>query len=327
MGFFDKIFSGLSKTRTQMHEGLNDIFSSSEIDEDFYDDLEELLILSDIGVTATENIIDELKEEAKKKHLNSTNELGSVLVDKVQEQMSTCNADYEFLNKKSVILVVGVNGVGKTTTIGKLASKFRSEGKKVMLAAADTFRAAAQDQLSVWAERSGAYLIMGKDGQDPASVVFDAVCAAKSRGTDVLLVDTAGRLNNKKNLMDELAKINRIIEREYPEAYKETLIVLDGTTGQNAVNQAREFKEATNVSGIVLTKLDGSAKGGIAIAIQSELSIPVKYVGVGEGIDDLIEFDANDYVKALFYREGYEERKGIIGNITDEDIKDFHWGD
>lgn len=303
MGLFDKLFSGLSKTRQQMDENLNDIFSADSLDDDFYDDLEELLILSDIGVTATENIIDELKAEAKSKHIKSPNALGTVLVDKVREQMSNSEADYEFLNKKSVILVVGVNGVGKTTTIGKLAAKFRNEGKKVMLAAADTFRAAAQEQLTVWSERSGAYLIMGKDGQDPASVVYDAVNAAKARGTDVLLIDTAGRLNNKKNLMDELAKINRIVEREYPEAYKETLIVLDGTTGQNAVNQAREFKEATNVSGIVLTKLDGTAKGGIAIAVWSELGIPVKYVGVGEGIDDLIEFSAEDYVKALFYRE------------------------
>lgn len=327
MGLFDKIFSGMSKTRQQMDDNLSDVFSATELDDDFYDELEELLILSDIGVSATENIIEELKDEAKKSHIKVPKALGTVLVNKVREQMSTCSADYEFLNKKSVILVVGVNGVGKTTTIGKLASKFRAEGKKVMLAAADTFRAAAQDQLSVWADRSGAYLIMGKDGQDPASVVFDAVNAAKARGTDVLLVDTAGRLNNKKNLMDELAKINRIIEREYPEAFKETLIVLDGTTGQNAVNQAKEFKEATNVSGIVLTKLDGTAKGGIAIAIQSELNIPVKYVGVGEGIDDLIEFNADDYVKALFYREGYTERKGLIGNITDDDISDFHWCD
>lgn len=327
MGLFDKFFSGLSKTRQQMDDNLNDIFSATELDDDFYDDLEELLILSDIGVNSTEIIIDELKSEAKSQHIKSPKALGSVLVDKVREQMSTCNSDYEFLTKKSVILVVGVNGVGKTTTIGKLAAKFRSEGKKVMLAAADTFRAAAQDQLAVWSERSGAYLIMGKDGQDPASVVYDAISAAKARNTDVLLIDTAGRLNNKKNLMEELAKINRIVEREYPEAYKETLIVLDGTTGQNAINQAREFKEATDVSGIVLTKLDGTAKGGIAIAIWSDLKIPVKYVGVGEGIDDLIEFNADDYVKALFYREGYEERKGLIGNITDDDIKDFHWGD
>lgn len=321
MGFFDKILSGLSKTKAQFDDNLDEIFSGSEIDDDFYDELEELLILSDIGVNATENIIDGLKDEVKKRHLKKPNECGTVLMEKVKEQMSTCEADYEFLNKKSVILVVGVNGVGKTTTIGKLASIFRKEGKKVMLAAADTFRAAAQDQLAVWAERSGAYLIMGTDGQDPASVVYDAVNAAKARNTDVLLVDTAGRLNNKKNLMEELKKINRIIEREYPEAYKETLIVLDGATGQNAINQAKEFKAATEVSGIVLTKLDGSAKGGIAIAIYSELGIPVKYVGVGEGIDDLQKFDVDDYVKALFYREDYEEYAKA------HDYSEFNWPD
>ena len=327
MGLFDKLFSGLQKSRVQINENLNDIFSASELDDDFYEELEELLILSDIGVAATENIIEELKNEARERHIKAPKALGSILVEKVREQMSTCSADYEFTNRKSVVLVVGVNGVGKTTTIGKLAAKFRGEGKKVMLAAADTFRAAAQDQLTVWSDRSGAYLITGKDGQDPASVVYDAVNAAKARGTDILLIDTAGRLNNKKNLMEELAKMNRIVEREYPDAYKETLIVLDGTTGQNAVNQAREFKEVTDVSGIVLTKLDGSAKGGIAIAIQSELHIPVKYVGVGEGVDDLIEFNTDDYVKSLFYYRGYVERKGLIGNITEEDIKDFHWGD
>lgn len=326
MGFFDKIFSGLTKTREQMDENLAEIFSAEEIDDDFYDDLEELLILSDIGVNATENIIDGLRREIKSRHLKKPSECGKVLMEQVREQMSTCDADYEFLNKKSIILVVGVNGVGKTTTIGKLASQFRSEGKKVMIAAADTFRAAAQDQLEVWAKRSDAYLIMGKDGQDPASVVYDAVNAAKARNTDVLLIDTAGRLNNKKNLMEELKKISRIIDREYPEAYRETLIVLDGTTGQNAVNQAKEFKEATDVSGIILTKLDGSAKGGIAIAIYSELNIPVKYVGVGEGIDDLQKFDVDDYVKALFYREDFEE----LEKAKEEEEKkysDFRWPD
>ena len=303
MALFSKLFAGLAKTRAQFDEDLAEIFARDEIDDEFYDDLEELLILADIGVAATENIISALRDEAKVKRIKSPNELGTILADKVRQQMSTCEADYEFEEKKSVVLVVGVNGVGKTTTIGKLASKYRAEGKKVIVAAADTFRAAAQDQLAVWAEKSGAYLITGKDGQDPSSVVYDAVNAAKSRNTDITLIDTAGRLNNKKNLMEELKKMNRIIEREYPEAFKETLIVLDGATGQNAVNQAREFKEATDVSGIVITKLDGSAKGGIAIAIQSELSIPVKFVGVGEGIDDLQKFDADAYVRALFYRE------------------------
>ena len=310
MALFSKLFAGLAKTRAQYDDELAEIFARDEIDDDFYDDLEELLILADIGVTATENIISALRDEAKVKRIKSPNELGTILADKVREQMSTCEADYEFEEKQSVVLVVGVNGVGKTTTIGKLASRYRSEGKKVIVAAADTFRAAAQDQLAVWAEKSGAYLLTGKDGQDPSSVVYDAVNAARSRNTDITLIDTAGRLNNKKNLMEELKKMNRIIEREYPEAYKETLIVLDGATGQNAVNQAREFKDATDVSGIVITKLDGSAKGGIAIAIQSELSIPVKFVGVGEGIDDLQKFDADTYVRALFYKEGAGEDAG-----------------
>ena len=307
MAFFDKLFSGLSKTRAQIDDNLSEVFGREKIDDDFYDDLEELLILSDIGVAATDNIISGLKADAKEKHIKTPNALGTVLMDKIREQMSTCSADYEFEERKSVVLVVGVNGVGKTTTVGKLAAKYRSEGKKVIIAAADTFRAAASEQLSVWAERSGAYLITGSEGQDPSSVVFDAVNSAKSKDADILLIDTAGRLNNKKNLMEELAKMKRIIDREYPGAYKETLIVLDGATGQNALNQAREFKDVTDVSGIVITKLDGSSKGGIAIAIQSELSIPVKFVGVGEGTDDLFRFDADDYVKALFYKEDYAE--------------------
>lgn len=307
MAFFDRLFAGLSKSRASIDENLSEVFDRETIDDDFYDDLEELLILSDIGVTATTNIIDSLRADAKTKHIKSPNELGTLLLEKIREQMSTCEADYEFEEKRSVVLVVGVNGVGKTTTIGKLACKYRNAGKKVMIAAADTFRAAALEQLSVWADRSGAYLITGKDGQDPSSVVYDAVNAARSRDTDILLIDTAGRLNNKKNLMEELKKMSRIIEREYPQAFRETLIVLDGATGQNAVNQAREFKDATDVSGIVITKLDGSSKGGIAIAIQSELSIPVKYIGVGEGIEDLERFNADDYVKALFYKEGYSD--------------------
>ena len=307
MALFDRLFAGLSKSRAQIDDNLAEVFSRDEIDEDFYDDLEELLILSDIGVVATENIIDGLRADAKAKHIKSPNALGSLLMEKVKEQMSNCEADYEFEERRSVVLVVGVNGVGKTTTIGKLAAKYRDQGKKVIIAAADTFRAAALEQLTVWAERSGAYLITGKDGQDPSSVVYDAVNAARSRDNDILLIDTAGRLNNKKNLMEELKKMSRIIEREYPDAYRETLIVLDGATGQNALSQAREFKDATDVSGIVITKLDGTAKGGIAIAIQTELGIPVKFIGVGEQIDDLQKFDADEYVKALFYREGYTE--------------------
>ena len=307
MAFFDKLFSGLSKTRKQFDDNLAEVFDRDVIDDDFYDDLEELFILSDIGVVATQNIIDGLKRDEYYEHIRKPKALGTHMIKKVKELLAECPADYEFEEKKSVVLVVGVNGAGKTTTIGKLAMKYISQGKKVMIAAADTFRAAALEQLRVWADRSGADFIPGQDGQDPSSVVYDAVSAAKSRNTDILLVDTAGRLNNKKNLMEELKKMKRIIDREYPDAYKETLLVLDGTTGQNAVNQAREFKEATDVSGVVITKLDGSSKGGMAIAVTSELSIPVKYIGVGEGIEDLQRFDIDDYVKALFYREGYTE--------------------
>ena len=307
MSFFDKLFSGLSKTRKQFDDNLAEVFDRDVIDDDFYDDLEELFILSDIGVVATKNIIDGLKRDEYYEHIRKPKALGIHMLAKVKELLAECPADYDFEEKKSVVLVVGVNGAGKTTTIGKLAMKYIGQGKKVMIAAADTFRAAALDQLRIWADRSGADFITGQDGQDPSSVVYDAVSAAKSRNTDILLIDTAGRLNNKKNLMEELRKMKRIIDREYPDAFKETLLVLDGTTGQNAVNQAREFKEATDVSGVVITKLDGSSKGGMAIAVISELSIPVKYIGVGEGIEDLVRFDIDDYVKALFYREGYTE--------------------
>ena len=307
MAFFEKLFSGLSKSRQEIDDNLSEVFDRDTIDEDLYDDLEELLILSDIGVKATQDIIDGLKRDEYYEHIRKPKKLGMHMVKKVEEAMSVCEADYEFENKRSVVLVVGVNGVGKTTTIGKLAYRYKQQGKKVMIAAADTFRAAAQEQLAIWSERSDVQLITGKDGQDPSSVVYDAVNAARTRNADILFIDTAGRLNNKKNLMEELAKMNRIIESKYPEAFKETLIVLDAATGQNALSQAREFKEVTDVSGVVLTKLDGTSKGGIAIAIQSELSIPVKFIGVGEGIDDLEKFDAKDYVKALFYKEGSDE--------------------
>ena len=310
MALFEKLFGGLGKTKAKLDEQLAEVFDRDRIDDDLYDDLEELLITSDIGVQATQNIIDGLKRDEYYDHIRKPKALGMHMVDKVREAMSTCENDYEFEGRKSVVLVVGVNGVGKTTTIGKLASQYRSRGLSVMIAAADTFRAAAQEQLSVWADRSGVQLIAGRDGQDPASVVYDAVNAARSRGCDILLIDTAGRLNNKKNLMEELGKMSRIIDREYPDAYRETLIVLDATTGQNALEQARQFKEVTPVSGAILTKLDGSAKGGIAIAIQSELSIPVKYIGVGEGIDDLQKFDADTFVKALFYKEGADADAG-----------------
>ena len=303
MALFDNLFSGLSKARAQLDDDLAEVFDRDRIDEDFYDDLEELLILSDIGVSATQNIIDDLKRDEYYEHIRKPKALGMHMVKKIEEIMSTCESDYGFEDKKSVVLVVGVNGVGKTTTIGKLASQYTARGKKVMVAAADTFRAAAQEQLEIWAKRSGAMLVSGTDGQDPSSVVYDAISSARSKDIDILLIDTAGRLNNKKNLMEELAKMKRIIDREYPESTRETLIVLDGATGQNALEQARQFKEVTDVSGVIITKLDGSAKGGIAIAIQSELQIPVKYIGVGEGIDDLQKFNAKDYVRALFYKE------------------------
>ena len=248
-------------------------------------------------------IIEDLKAKVKENHIKEPAECKQLLIDSIKEQMSIGDTAYEFENRTSVVLVIGVNGVGKTTTVGKLAGKLREEGKKVVLAAADTFRAAAGEQLTEWARRADAYMIGGQEGADPAAIVYDAVQAAKARKADVLLCDTAGRLHNKKNLMEELKKINRIIDREFPEAYRETLVVLDGTTGQNALAQAREFKEAADITGIVLTKLDGTAKGGIAVAIQSELGIPVKYIGVGEHIEDLQKFDPDEFVNALFATE------------------------
>jgi len=300
-GFFAKLKQGLTKTRNSISYELDSMFHGfSEIDDDLYEELEEILITSDIGVNTTEAIIDKLKEDVIEKHIFKPEELRQCLIDSIAENMNVCEADYEFEEKKSVVLVIGVNGVGKTTSIGKLAAKYKQAGKKVVLAAADTFRAAAVEQLSEWANRAGVDIVKGVEGQDPASVVHDGVCSAKAKNADILLVDTAGRLHNKKNLMEELKKIDRIIEREYPDAYRETLVVLDATTGQNALQQAKEFNEAAKINGIVLTKLDGSAKGGIAIAIQSEMKIPVKYVGVGESIDDLQRFDSDSFVKALF---------------------------
>lgn len=300
-GFFKRLVSGLSKTRDNIVSGIDSIFHGfTNIDDDFYEELEEILIMGDIGVHATMDIIDDLKEKVRVNHIKEPVDCKEFLIQSIKEQMDVGEAAYEFEQKTSVVLVIGVNGVGKTTTIGKLAGKLRAQGKKVVLAAADTFRAAAGEQLKEWANRSEADLIGGQEGSDPASVVYDAVAAAKARKADVLLVDTAGRLHNKKNLMEELRKINRVLEREYPEAYRETLIVLDGTTGQNALAQAREFKDVTDISGVVLTKMDGTAKGGIAVAIQAELSIPVKYIGVGETIDDLQKFNSGDFVNALF---------------------------
>lgn len=304
VGFFQKLKQGLTKTRNNLSYELDSMFHGfAEIDDDLYEELEEILITSDIGVNTTEEIIDQLKEDVIEKHIFKPEDLKQCLIDTIAEKMMVCDNDYDFEEKKSVVLVIGVNGVGKTTSIGKLASKYKAAGKKVVLAAADTFRAAAVEQLAEWAGRAQVDIIKGVEGQDPASVVYDAVCAAKSRNADILLVDTAGRLHNKKNLMEELKKIDRVIEREYPDANRETLVVLDATTGQNALQQAREFNEAAPIDGIILTKLDGSAKGGIAVAIQADMKIPVKYVGVGESIDDLQRFDAQDFVKALFDTE------------------------
>ena len=300
-GFFKRLFSGLSKTRDNIVSGMDSIFNGfSKIDEEFYEELEEVLIMGDLGVQATYDILDDLREKVKTQHIKEPAACRQILIDSIKEQMDVGETAYEFEDKTSVVMVVGVNGVGKTTTIGKLAGKLRAQNKKVILAAADTFRAAAGEQLKEWANRAQAELIGGQEGSDPASVVYDAVAAAKARHADVLLCDTAGRLHNKKNLMEELKKINRIVDREYPEAFRETLVVLDATTGQNALVQAREFKEVADISGIILTKMDGTAKGGIAVAIQSELGIPVKYIGVGETIDDLQKFNADTFVDALF---------------------------
>ncbi len=299
-GFFGRLADGLKKTRNNIASGLDNIFSFSSIDEDFYEELEETLIMSDMGVNAVGNIIDALRASVKEFHLTEPSECRSFLINAIKEQMSVPEDAYDFENRKSVVLMIGVNGVGKTTTVGKMAARFKAEGKKVVIAAADTFRAAAAEQLTEWANRAGVSIIAQKEGADPAAVVFDAINASKARGADILICDTAGRLHNKKNLMEELSKINRVIEREYPEACKETLVVLDGTTGQNALVQAREFNEAASIDGIVITKLDGTAKGGIAVAIQKELSIPVKYIAVGEQVDDLARFDPDSFVDALF---------------------------
>lgn len=303
-GFFKRLLAGLTKTRDNFVKNMDYIFRGfTNIDDEFYEELEEILIMGDIGVTTTENILEDLKRKVKEQKIKEPGECKELLIESIRQQMDIGEAAYEFENRTSVVLVVGVNGVGKTTTIGKLAAKLRAQNKKVLLAAADTFRAAAGQQLKEWANRSQVDMIGGQEGSDPASVVYDAVSAAKARGCDVLLIDTAGRLHNKKNLMEELRKINNIVDREFPEAYRETLVVLDGTTGQNALNQAKDFSEVTDLSGIVLTKLDGTAKGGIAVAIQAELGIPVKYIGVGESIEDLEKFNAEEFVNALFYTE------------------------
>lgn len=300
-GFLGKLISGLTKTRDNLKSGIDSIFSGfSEIDEDFYEELEEVLIMADIGVATTEKIIDDLREKVKEQKIKEISVCRELLIRSIKEQMRVEETAYEFEHEKSVVLLIGVNGVGKTTSVGKLAGQLKAQGKKVILAAADTFRAAAIEQLTEWSNRANVELIAGQEGGDPAAAVYDAVNAAKARKADVLICDTAGRLHNKKNLMEELRKINRIIDREYPEAHRETLVVLDGTTGQNALAQAKQFGEVADITGIILTKLDGTAKGGIAIAIQSEMHIPVKYIGIGEKIEDLQKFDADAFVDALF---------------------------
>ena len=303
-GFFSRLVEGLTKTRNAVVSGIENVFLGYEvIDEDFYEELEETLIMGDIGIRASTDIIEELRKRVKEERLNSPAQCREVLIDTIKRKMDLGENAYEFENRKSVVFVIGVNGVGKTTSVGKLASQLKNDRKKVLVVAADTFRAAAIEQLEEWTKRAGVDIIAQNEGSDPGAVVFDACKAAKARNTDVMIVDTAGRLHNKKNLMEELKKINKIIEREYPDAYRETLVVLDGTTGQNALEQARVFNEAANITGIILTKLDGSAKGGIAVAIQAELSIPVKYIGVGEKIDDLQKFNSKEFVDALFSNE------------------------
>ena len=300
-GFFKRLVEGLNKTRDNIVSGFDSIFTGySSIDDDFYEEIEETLIMGDIGINATASILEDLKNKVAQERIKDPAECRKLLIQSIKDEMNVGETAYEFENRKSVVLVVGVNGVGKTTSVGKLAGLLKDEGKKVVLAAADTFRAAAAEQLTEWAKRADVEIIAGQEGSDPGAVVYDAIQAAKARNADVLICDTAGRLHNKKNLMNELIKINRIIEKEYADAYKETLVVLDGTTGQNALAQAREFEEATDITGIILTKLDGTAKGGIAVAIHSELGIPVKYIGVGEQIDDLQKFNADEFVNALF---------------------------
>lgn len=300
MGFFDKLKAGLFKTKTAIVDKIDDIFRRFvKIDEELFDELEELLISADVGVNTTEMILDELRETVKDKRIKDASEVRLELFG-ILKRLIGESEGLNLSTKPSVILVIGVNGVGKTTSIGKISAHLKSEGKKVVVAAADTFRAAAAEQLAVWCDRAGVDLIKQGAGADPAAVVFDAINAVKSRNADVLIIDTAGRLHNKKNLMDELAKIDRVINRELPDSARETLLVLDATTGQNAVVQAKEFKNAAKITGLILTKLDGTAKGGIVLSIKQELGIPVKFIGVGEKIDDMKPFCANEFAEALF---------------------------
>lgn len=315
-GFFKRLKEGLSKTRNSIVDSFSSVFGAPHIDDDFYEELEETFIMADMGYETTEKVIENLKERVKEARIKEPAACKELIINIIRDQMMVDESAYDFEKKKSVILVIGVNGVGKTTTIGKLAAQYKKSGKKVLIAAADTFRAAAIDQLKTWADRAGVEMISHNEGADPAAVVYDAVSAAKARNTDILLIDTAGRLHNKKNLMDELAKMRRIISRDYPDANVESLIVLDGTTGQNALEQARQFSNVTEIDGIVITKLDGTAKGGIAIAIQAELNVPVKFIGIGEKIDDLQRFDPSAYVEALF--SGFDEDRSELDILMDE---------
>ncbi len=300
MGFFSKISAGLKKTRDSIMGSVNSMLHAfTKIDEELFEELEEILIMGDVGAPTAGRICDELRRKVKERGVTDPEAVRGLLYETVAEMLRG-GQELRLTTKPSVILVIGVNGVGKTTTIGKLAARFRAEGKKVVLGAADTFRAAAIEQLEIWAERAGADIVKHTQGADPAAVVFDSIAAAKARGADVVICDTAGRLHNKKNLMDELAKISRIIDRELPDADKEVLLVLDATTGQNAVNQAREFKNAAGITGIVLTKLDGTARGGVVLAIREDLDVPVKFIGVGEGVDDLQPFDPDDFAREIF---------------------------
>ena len=300
MGFFDKIKAGLTKTRQNLQNTLGGIFAGFHgIDDDFYDELEESLILADLGVETSVKAVEQLREKVNMEHLKSAEEVREALKDILAAMLQVGEPEMKLATTPSIILVIGVNGVGKTTTIGKMASQFKAEGKKVLLCAADTFRAAAADQLEIWSQRAGVDIVRQHEGADPAAVVFDAISAAKARKADIILCDTAGRLHNKQNLMNELGKISRIINRELPDADKEVLLVIDGTTGQNGLLQAKQFQEIAGVTGMVLTKLDGTAKGGIVIAVADSLQIPVRYIGVGEGIDDLMPFEARGFVDAL----------------------------
>ncbi len=316
-GFFARLKEGLTKTRDNFLNSISQVFSTTEIDDEFYEDLEETLILSDIGVSATDRIITKLKEDVKTQHIRYTEECKKLLIEGIREQMAVNDADYSFEEGKSVIFVIGVNGVGKTTSVGKLAGRYVQAGKKVVIAAADTFRAAATEQLAEWAKRANCEIVTGREGADPGSVFYDAIMAVKKSNADILICDTAGRLHNKKNLMDELRKLDRILSREYPDAKRENLIVLDAATGQNALQQAKDFGEVTHLTGIILTKMDGTAKGGIAIAIQSELSVPVKYIGVGETIGDLERFNPEEFVDALFadWGQNKEEQNADTGEL------------